>query len=1024
MSTENNPSDEPNKDSDDTAPSWREYFRYDTIYPDQHTGIDNFLEVLRDGGYYSLEGPCGTGKTLIAVTAAIEAMRSDDFPQYERTGVFTPNKQQLNQFIEEMRGVNRAMPPSIDPATTVVLKGRNDMLPFAYCDAPPFDEDSVTEHIDDLREKTRDIIQYGSDIPLDWPDGVTPQPFSKHDYDWSKPSSQATSMRDKHNGYDPRRAEAVKQILINKRKNDSDYEQLVVDGIASPYPDIVPHTRNIVNTSELENQGMNQLPLNLQGNFDPFYAGYFTESQPNFGFDDAPEYVFDRDVLFEKGVKRGVCPHELMAHFGQNASILLGNYMHVFDSQTRNLTDMKMGVLDDETIVVIDEAHRLGARVRDMLSSELDLYTLDKAIADLELMNAYIDGNFSQTPTNNLDSDTIRDIKQLCDDAIDEVSTITVTEADFERVETLFKFIKNKMYDIAGDYLNEQRTNWQRQLENDSIADEEVPLSSPEFPDAEDKLLNKITARFSDGDERMKKALGVFDAINIFFEKLEEEGYHKRDVQDIEIGEFCYDWIRSDGIEYHKQLKLDVSPKKQIPNDYPRYVEAYTPKFELYNCIPSEQLRAIFAELGGGILMSATLSPPEMFQQVVGVDSVPKETNDDKSNSTESIDDTDTRVAKFDQFDLRFPEENRASIIGDLPKFDYSNRGPMATNLDDMSSTRRQYVDSLSEICSSFGNILVCMPKYAEAEWAYNVLEKTLDKDVFLDTSSSNAETNELLDQFFNSDGHGVIFTSTRGTITEGVDYDGNKLHCCVVVGIPLINTQPERVEAVKRAYSKKVQGYRGFTTAINIPAVRKARQAMGRVIRGNQEVGVRILLDERYGHSEWDGANEYLSEAEQEEFDVVDGDEIGDRLSVFWDKNKHKTEAYDEHKPTETNYENSTSPSSNNNSTTASSSSEESIADDSEPDEENNETTGQVEKLYIGDGGEASGWVPIELETIENEIAPIIKGATIEEEGSEEEGVKINATQATSISGWQTVSKAVVDKTLNDLVEKYRVDR
>ena len=99
MSTENNPSDEPNKDSEDTAPSWREYFRYDTVYTDQHTGIDNFLEVLRDGGYYSLEGPCGTGKTLIAVTAAIEAMRSDDFPQYERTGVFTPNKQQLSQFI-------------------------------------------------------------------------------------------------------------------------------------------------------------------------------------------------------------------------------------------------------------------------------------------------------------------------------------------------------------------------------------------------------------------------------------------------------------------------------------------------------------------------------------------------------------------------------------------------------------------------------------------------------------------------------------------------------------------------------------------------------------------------------------------------------------------------------------------------------------------------------------------------------------------------------------------------------------
>lgn len=269
MSTENNPSDESDDDSKQSAPSWQKYFRYDTVYSDQHTGIENFLKILEDGGYYSLEGPCGTGKTLIAVTAAIEAMRSDSYPQYKRTGVFTPNKQQLNQFIEEMRGVNRAMPPSADPATTVVLKGRNDMLPFAYCDVPPFDEDNVTEHIDDLREKTRSIVQYGSDIPLNWPDGVNPDPFSRHDYDWSKPSSKATSMRDKHNGYDPKRAEAVKRTLINKRENDSDYDRLVVDGVKSPYPDIVPHTRNIVNQSELKSQGTNQLPLNLQGNFDP-----------------------------------------------------------------------------------------------------------------------------------------------------------------------------------------------------------------------------------------------------------------------------------------------------------------------------------------------------------------------------------------------------------------------------------------------------------------------------------------------------------------------------------------------------------------------------------------------------------------------------------------------------------------------------------------------------------------------------------------------------------------------------------
>jgi len=64
---------------------------------------------------------------------------------------------------------------------------------------------------------------------------------------------------------------------------------------------------------------------------------------------------------------------------------------------------------------------------------------------------------------------------------------------------------------------------------------------------------------------------------------------------------------------------------------------------------------------------------------------------------------------------------------------------------------------------------------------------------------------------------------------------------------------------------------------------VRKARQAIGRVIRGPEEVGVRILADERYGHTEWDGAKEFLSTSEQEEFDTVPPEEIVDMFTKFW---------------------------------------------------------------------------------------------------------------------------------------------
>lgn len=879
----NTNSSNPGDGSDPSDASWRKYFRYDSLYQNQDTGIENFLEVLKDNGYYSLEGPCGTGKTLIAVTAAIEAMRNDDYPSYERTGVFTPNKQQLNQFIEEMRGVNRSLPQSVDPVPTVVLKGRQEMLPYAFTDIPPFDEDSVSAHIDDLRGTARKLIRFGSDIPIDWPDEMNPPASSHHDYDWSKPSSKATDRRDNHI-YDPVRAEGVKRILTNKLETDPDYEQLVVDGVASPYPDVVPHTRHIVDANELEKQGLNQLPMHQQGRFDPFYIGFFTESQPDFGFSDTHQYVFDRPSLFERGVEKGVCPHELMTHFGQVAEILLGNYTHVFDPQTRNLTESKMGILDEETIVVIDEAHRIEEKVQDMLSKSIDLYTLDQAIGDLELLRAYVDGEFSKTPTQNLATDEMRTVRELCNEAIKETAVMDITESDVHEVEELFKFIKQSLFDLTAEYLNDRNGSWQREIENGTLSNEEIPLSSPKFPNADGKLLQKVTARFENGEKRMEKAWGVYEAITLFFEKLEENGIHERDPQDIELGKLCHDWARKDSIEFHRQIQLDRSPKETIPTEYPRWVEAWTPKFELFNCIPTERLKTTFGQLGGGILMSATLSPPGMFQKVVGALDVPQTHDTKEDQSRKDTDAKQTRRSEFDQFNLRFPEENRESLIVDLPKYTFKNRGQARTEKSQMSETRKEYLNALEEICNSHGNVLIAMPKYAEAKWAYQALQQRTDKQTFLDESTSNEETNQLLDAFFDDNEYGVIFTSTRGTITEGVDYDGSKLHCCAVAGIPLIDTRSKRVESIKHAYAKKVPERDGFETAIKIPAVRKARQALGRVIRGENEVGVRIFIDERYGSTDWDGAKEYLSEAEQKEFDVIDSEELGSRLTTFWE--------------------------------------------------------------------------------------------------------------------------------------------
>jgi DNA excision repair protein ERCC-2 len=67
------------------------------------------------------------------------------------------------------------------------------------------------------------------------------------------------------------------------------------------------------------------------------------------------------------------------------------------------------------------------------------------------------------------------------------------------------------------------------------------------------------------------------------------------------------------------------------------------------------------------------------------------------------------------------------------------------------------------------------------------------------------------------------------------------------------------------------------------VPAVRKARQALGRVIRGADDRGVRVLVDERYARDRWDSVRGFLPETEREEFHPVSADMLSVGLDRFW---------------------------------------------------------------------------------------------------------------------------------------------
>ena len=75
-------------------------------------------------------------------------------------------------------------------------------------------------------------------------------------------------------------------------------------------------------------------------------------------------------------------------------------------------------------------------------------------------------------------------------------------------------------------------------------------------------------------------------------------------------------------------------------------------------------------------------------------------------------------------------------------------------------------------------------------------------------------------------------------------------------------------------------QAENGFDYAYRYPGMNKVLQAAGRVIRTMEDVGIVVLLDERFLQYTY----RRLFPAEWEEFEVVTVDSVAKRVERFWD--------------------------------------------------------------------------------------------------------------------------------------------
>lgn len=801
-------------------------FPYDVPRPAQEKGMNIIGDAGDNDGITVMEGACGTGKTLTALTPYLSRVRSDSCDE-QRVFIVTSVKQQMEAFQDEIRRINDNLPDNVRPVSAITLVGISDLHPFVESGLI---QDNKYSKIDSLREGARTLAD--EDI-----------------YDYS-----------------------YQDLYHHAHDKNSKYA----------YSDNIPSLDGI--------------------EYDPYYAKYravFDTDDEEDIYDNLPFNPEFSGLLAVEDIREicaesGFCPHSIMRLSIEYVDVAIGNYMHVFDPKTVNRVTHP--IINDETLAIFDEAHNLVPKVREFLSDSTNLTSIQKSIDEItEIMlfaklsqykekdvevavNSLIQGN--QTSSNVISNS--EELEELIEEVLSNERTISANIGDIKKGRKICKK-SLKEFRVSEDDLKYISSFYERIIDvvNDQVQDklpisedDSIRLRDPKKPKS-DKISQWTNLSYQDNYNPMKKTHQVGEFVKYIRNELTEPTRTPKSSAN-STGEVFTKWYSNDHTRYYRSIEIDERYNESSYGKF-EWQRDYKAQLTIHNCIPKDEISDVLDEFSSSVLMSATLEPIDVYKKTTGI-------ND--------LEDEGVNVYECN-FGLEFPEKNRITLGVSADKFKYGNRGSpfnsYGANTD--NDTREQYSDVIFDVVSEVnGNTLIVMPSYKEAEWVSSLLEQSYlcsNDRIFLDESSTNRETNELKNEFFEAD-NGVLITGARGTLIEGIDYIGDRLEAVVVCGVPITNTASDYKKAIETAYDEIFPSENGFNLAFTVPAVWKARQAMGRVIRTSDDVGCRILVDKRYVNpNEWDSVVGYLSPSEQDEIEYIPPEDLDLRLETFW--NMHK---------------------------------------------------------------------------------------------------------------------------------------
>ena len=515
-------------------------------------------------------------------------------------------------------------------------------------------------------------------------------------------------------------------------------------------------------------------------------------------FDD----VRTPDEIYAYAGERGYCGYELLKEGMDEVELVVCNYHHLLDPTIREQFFRWLDRDPSDVITVFDEAHNVADAARDHATRTLTETTLTAALDELE-------------ETDDSRGEPARNVLEAFLGALRDSYEASLGFGDRESI---------------GD-------SWQ-----------DVPVSN-------DDRRDDLTLAFLDQYEgqgiraECELAVQLGKRLDQQYEQAYKDGETptRRESQLLQAARFVTGWM-DDGGQLGQHPMVGVRRDGATDEVYGRA--------ELYTAIPREVTSDLFGEVYASVLMSATLRPFDVTEDVVGLDSP-------------------VTMA----YELTYPPERRRTYAVGTPALFASQR-------DDPETQETVAATLADAVRVTPGNSLLFFPSYSEAERYHELLsaDPELSAQLLLDEPGVRAE--DLRRRFVDSD-RSALLTSLWGTLAEGVSFDGDAARTVAVVGVPYPHLS-ERMEAVQAAYDRAfAQRSReaGWEYAVEIPTIRKTRQAIGRVIRSPDDYGARLLLDERYTDADMGqyGVRTTFPPEEREELIDIDPDKLRYAMANFY---------------------------------------------------------------------------------------------------------------------------------------------